>query len=231
MASAAFSEPAVPPSPARGGPDQFFWRRLHSITGLLPLGAFLLEHFISNDAVLSADPARSYGDQVKFLNSVPFVLILEIALIYAPLLFHALYGVWITKQSEPNTLRYSWWGNWAYLWQRISGIVLLAFIAWHVWTARFSGLSIPDNPYAAYDKMAAQMANPWIFAWFLIGITMVCYHFAYGLYLFAAKWGITLGPVARRRWGWICLLLGIALTYAGAASAFKFRGIDLYPLR
>jgi len=228
MVSTPSSESAVS---ATAGPDQFFWRRLHSLTGVLPLGAFLLEHFLSNDAVLSSDPARSYGDQVKFLNSLPFVLLLEIGLIYLPLLFHGFYGVWITKQAEPNTRRYSWWGNWAYLGQRISGVVLLAFIGWHVWTARFSGLSIPDHPYSAYDKMAAQMASPWIFAWYLIGISMVCYHFAYGLYLFAAKWGITLGAGARRNWGWFCLVLGIVLTYAGVASAFKFRGIDLYPLR
>lgn len=210
---------------------EFVLRRLHSLSGIVPIGLFLLEHFFSNAAVLSKNPAQSYGDQVKFLNGLPFVLVLEIALIYIPLLFHGLYGLYIAKNGEPNSVRYSWLGNWGYTFQRISGIIVLAFIGWHVWTARFAGVSVPDNPYLAYDKMAQMMANPWIFLFFLVGITFTCYHFAYGLFLFAAKWGITVGNRARQKWGIVCWIIGIGLSYVGIASALAFRGILIYPVR
>ncbi len=209
----------------------FFWRRLHSITGVLPLGAFLIEHFASNAAVLSRHPRQNYGEQVKFLNGLPFVLALEILCIYVPLAFHGLYGLWITKQSEPNALRFSWWGNWAYTWQRISGIIVLAFILWHTWTARFSGVSLPDHPFQSFAKMQAMMANNWIFAWFIIGITTVCYHFAYGLFLFVAKWGIAIGNTARRYWTYACWIIFLVLAYAGLASALVFRNHWIYPIR
>ena len=38
----------------------------------------------------------------------------------------------------------------------------------------------------------------------------VCWHFAYGVWLFAAKWGITPGETARRRFGYVCVALGVA---------------------
>ncbi len=209
----------------------YFWRRLHSLTGIVPLGAFLVEHFASNGAVLSRTPVESYGNTVKFLNSLPYVLVLEILLIWAPLAFHGIYGLWIAREATPNNRRYGWLGNWGYLFQRITGAIVLVFIIWHVWTARFAGVSLPDHPFLSYSKMATQMLNPWILAWFLVGITLVSYHFSYGLYLFAAKWGITVSPVARRNWGWICLIIGLGFTYAGVASALAFRGIHIYPMR
>lgn len=229
--SFATSVPATAPSQGTFSRHSYFWRRVHSLTGIIPIGAFILEHFASNAAVLSHDPARSYGAQVVFLNSLPFVLGLEIALIWAPLAFHGIYGIWIARQSTPNNQRYGWAANWGYLFQRISGAVVLVFIVWHTWTARFSGIYLPNHPYLAFSKMADEMANPWILAWFIIGITLVSYHFAYGLYIFTAKWGITVTRVARANWGWICLIIGLGLTYAGIAEALAFRGLYIYPLR
>ncbi|MGH9534709.1 MAG: succinate dehydrogenase [Terriglobales bacterium] len=229
--STAASAPT--PVPARGtfARHSYFWRRVHSLTGIIPIGAFIVEHFASNAAVLSHNPAQSYGNQVIFLNSLPFVLGLEIVLIWAPLAFHGLYGLWIARQADPNNRRYGWAANWGYLFQRISGVIVLVFIIWHTWTARFAGIYVPNHPYLAYAKMAAEMANPWILAWFIVGITLVSYHFAYGLYIFAAKWGITVTRVARANWGWICLIIGLGLTYAGIASALAFRGLYIYPIR
>ena len=40
--------------------------------GIVPIGAFLLEHILSNFEALKGPIA--YGDQVKFLNGLPLVL-------------------------------------------------------------------------------------------------------------------------------------------------------------
>ena len=50
----------VPPLRAGQG-NSFFFRKLHSLLGVVPLGAFLLEHLLSNFEALKGPIA--YGDQ------------------------------------------------------------------------------------------------------------------------------------------------------------------------
>ncbi|HEX5434279.1 MAG TPA: succinate dehydrogenase, partial [Candidatus Angelobacter sp.] len=64
------------PALRAGQGHSFFWRRLHSLSGIFPIGAFLLEHFISN--AFATNGPYAYRDQVKFLSGLPFVLFLEI---------------------------------------------------------------------------------------------------------------------------------------------------------
>src|ERR1700680_3153964 len=97
----------VPPLKAGQG-HSFFWRRLHSLSGIVPVGAFLLEHFVSN-AFATRGPL-AYGDQVKFLTGLPFVPVLEIFGIYIPLLYHALYGFYIWFRGQTNVANYPWAG-------------------------------------------------------------------------------------------------------------------------
>ena len=62
--------------PLRAGEgSSFLWRKLHSLLGIVPLGAFLLEHLLSNFEALKGPAA--YGAQVRFLNSLPMVRVLE----------------------------------------------------------------------------------------------------------------------------------------------------------
>ncbi len=80
--------------PLRAGQGHsFFWRRLHSLSGIIPVGAFLLEHITSN-AVATNGPS-AYTDQVKFLTGLPFAFWLEVFGIYIPIAYHAFYGVYI----------------------------------------------------------------------------------------------------------------------------------------
>jgi succinate dehydrogenase / fumarate reductase cytochrome b subunit len=44
------------------------------------------------------------------------------------------------------------------------------------------------------------------------------------VWLFAAKWGITSGVTARRRFGYICIVLGVLLAAMGLASIWAFVG-------
>jgi succinate dehydrogenase / fumarate reductase cytochrome b subunit len=46
------------------------------------------------------------------------------------------------------------------------------------------------------------------------------WHFAYGIWLFAAKWGITPGEKARKKFGYVCAVVGIALCLMGLASIY-----------
>src|SRR5260370_10989658 len=98
----------VPPIRA-GQRHSFFWRRLHSLSGIVPVRAFLVEHFISYSFATLGPWA--YADQVKFLTGLPFVLFLEIFGIYIPLLYHALYGFYLWYKGESNVTDYPCAGN------------------------------------------------------------------------------------------------------------------------
>lgn len=191
----------------------FLLRRLHSLSGIIPIGAFLLEHFISNAAATNGPHA--FAEQVKFLTGLPFVLWLEIFGIYIPILFHALYGIHIWWQGESNIGAYPWTGNWMYTAQRWTGIIAFAYMIQHTWYLRFSGVHLMDNPGASFAKVQGELMIPWKLGFYIIAIIAASWHFAYGIYLFAAKWGITVGERARKRFGVVCLGLACLLITIG----------------
>ncbi len=59
---------------------------------------------------------------------------------------------------------------------------------------------------------------------YVIAMIAICWHFAYGIWLFAAKWGITPGETARKRFAYVCLALGDLLAAMGIASIWAFVG-------
>jgi succinate dehydrogenase / fumarate reductase, cytochrome b subunit len=207
--------------PLRAGEgSSFIWRRLHSLLGIIPIGAFLLEHLLSNFEALKGPIA--YGDQVKFLNSLPLVRVLEWVFIFLPLLYHGLYGVYIWVRGKANVVYYPWAGNWLYVAQRYTGLIALLYIGQHVWRQRFSGIMLPENPYASFHKVQVELSNPIMLAIYAIAMIAVCFHFSYGVWLFAAKWGIAAGEKARQRFGYVCVALGLVLTIGGLASIWAF---------
>ncbi len=209
-------------APLRAGQGySFVLRRLHSLSGIVPIGAFLIEHFISNSE--SANGVQAYNDQVKFLTSLPFVHVLEWVFIFIPLLYHALYGIWIWYRGDSNVSEYPWSGNWLYTSQRWTGIVAFAYILYHVIDMRFMGVHLMGGGYNnAFSTVWFDFQNPWVVAIYVIGIVAASWHFSYGVWLFAAKWGLTVGDRARRKFGFVCLGLAIALVGVGLWSVTGF---------
>ena len=99
--SSARIKPGVAPLRAGQG-YSFVLRRLHSLSGIVPIGAFLIEHFISNSEATKG--VQAYNDQVKFLTSLPFVHVLEWVFIFLPLLYHCL-----LYTSGPSSGQISHW--------------------------------------------------------------------------------------------------------------------------
>ena len=142
-----------------GKGHSFFWRKLHSLTGIVPIGAFLVEHIISNWEIVNGPLA--YAQQVKFLNALPLVRVLEWVFIFIPLAYHAGYGMFIWWRGRSNVNVYPWAGNWAYYAQRVTGIIALAYIIQHVWRQRFSRhLASPNTPALAFAKVQHELIQP-----------------------------------------------------------------------
>jgi succinate dehydrogenase / fumarate reductase cytochrome b subunit len=219
------STPSLRPGvqPLRAGEGtSFLWRKLHSLLGIVPIGAFLIEHLLSNFEATKG--AVAYGEQVRFLNSLPMVRVLEWAFIFLPILYHGLYGVYIWLRGKSNIVYYPFAGNWMYVAQRYTGLIAVVYIGYHVATQRFMGVSLPENPAYSFAKVHNELTNPLILAFYIVAMIAVCWHFAYGVWLFAAKWGITPGVTARKRFGYVCLALGVLLAGLGIVSIFAFVG-------
>jgi succinate dehydrogenase / fumarate reductase cytochrome b subunit len=208
----------------------FLLRKLHQLSGIIPLGVFLLEHFYTNSKALTG--AADFNNAVKELQSIPYIIFVEIGGIFIPLLYHALYGLVITWEARPNNLHYPYPRNWFYTIQRLTGIVLFFFITFHVLNFRFglipglNNLSVADNPFRAYDIVAGEFRNIVILIVYIIGITATVWHFANGLWLFMVDWGIVIGERAQRMLGYACIAFGVFLLAVGinAELAFVMQG-------
>jgi succinate dehydrogenase / fumarate reductase cytochrome b subunit len=63
---------------------------------------------------------------------------------------------------------------------------------------------------------------------YIVAMIAICWHFSYGVWLFAAKWGITPGTRARKRFGFVCVAFGLALVVMGLWSIWAFVGDPKY---
>jgi succinate dehydrogenase / fumarate reductase cytochrome b subunit len=184
------------------------------------VGLFLVEHFISN--AFATNGPRAYADQVKFLSGLPFVPVLEFVGIYLPLAYHALYGFYIWFRGESNVTDYPFAGNFMYAAQRWTGGVTFLYIVWHTYTMRFSGVHLLTHNDAAFAKVQMELHSPWAIAFYMIGIVAASWHFGYGLYLFAAKWGITVSERSRKGFGVVCTGIALVFIAVGIATMSAF---------
>ena len=205
-----------------GQGQEFFWRRLHSLTGIIPIGAFLIEHIlVSNSTAMNGSEA--YANTVKFLGSLPLVLALETLFIWIPIAFHGFYGFYIWYRGDSNVGgAYPWTGNWMYTVQRWTGAIAFFYIGWHVWHLRFAGVDLHAHPGASFGKVQGELVIAWQLAFYIVGLVAASWHFSYGVWLFCAKWGITVGERARRRLLGLCLALFLLIAGVGLASLRSF---------
>lgn len=227
MASASSSAPVLEHgvAPLRAGQGiSFVLRRLHSLTGIIPVGAFLFEHIlISNSTAIGQNGPSAYARQVSFLANLPLVFFLELFGIWIPIAFHALYGFYIWYRGEGNTVSYPWSGNWMYTLQRWTGGIAFIYIVWHTYTMRFTGIDLHDHPLASFGKVQGEVIHTPLFLFYVLGLVAASWHFAYGIWLFSAKWGIVSGDKAQKRLLRVCLVLFLALCGVGFASLYSFR--------
>ena len=204
----------------------FVLRKLHQLSGIFPLGIFLLEHFYTNSKALTG--AQDFNNAVRDLQSIPYILFVEIGGIFIPLLYHAIYGLVITMEARPNNLAYPYARNWFYLIQRITGVILFFFITFHVLNFRFGRipglnmLPVASNIDQAFDIVSREFHMVPIFIIYMIGITATVWHLANGLWLFLVDWGITIGERAQRLTGYACIAFGAVLLLVGINAAVAF---------
>jgi succinate dehydrogenase / fumarate reductase cytochrome b subunit len=209
----------------------FLARRLHSLSGVLPLGVFLVNHLYENYQAVGPGGAARFDGIVEDLQRNPVIIWVEIFGIGLPLLYHAFYGLFIAGEARYNTTRYRYRANWRFLFQRVTGVILVAYLAYHVWMTRLQPVVDPQSfaqsqGLITFDYMNGYLTEThlgvpvWVF--YVLGILSACFHFANGLWGFLIHWGVTTGPRAQKVSAFVCAGIGVLVAALGLNSLYAF---------
>lgn len=215
--SSATSTDLTLPSIA-SGPTYFLLRRLHSLTGLM-FGGYLVVHLVVNATI--AQLGRIYQLQVDQIHRLPLLWAWEWGLIYLPILYHIVYGLWITLTGQPNNSSYPYSKNWFYLLQRVSAIFIVVFMFFHVFAFKAGWFGYPHfNELDATGSVHQHLLHhpAWTWTIYPIGILASCYHLANGFWTAAITWGLTISAGAQRRWGYVCTGIFVATLALGLTA-------------
>lgn len=223
------SETAIPASGASASLDaparSFLWRKLFSLSGVVPVGAFALFHLWENAKALQGREA--YGKMVHDIATMPFITFLEVGFILLPLLFHAVLGLKFVLDASYNVGVYGYSRNWMFVLQRITGVAALGFIAYHLYELRWQKLAGTMDGAGFYDALCRNLSStvgpvPLIALVYLLGIGAVAFHLANGLWGFLFSWGFTVTRRSQRAAGTVLGIVGLLVFVLGANTTIYF---------
>jgi succinate dehydrogenase / fumarate reductase cytochrome b subunit len=206
-------------------------QRLHSLSGVVPLGVFVLLHlWITTSIVGSRDV---YDRQVGFLHSGAFMGLLEVVLVLVPLAYHGLYGV--LRTFQPRDPNHAYGSDVMVALQRVSGVVVLVFVALHTWEFRgqtwTQGLAVSGYATKLVEHLSsAQGGVPWIALGYLVGIAATVFHLVNGMTSFCTTWGYTPTLASQHRARVVFRVLGVVLFAFAAAMVIQLAtGSRVFP--
>ena len=200
--------------------NEFYLKRLHSLMGVVPLTFFLCEHVFTITRAIAGP--KAFDAATAFLQSLPMLPVLELLFIALPLLFHGVYGLFITFESKNNAFAYTYARNWNFYLQRVTAIITLVFVAWHVYMFRFGGAGMGQVTTVA--MVAKFFADPLILALHAIGFVCAVFHLTNGLWTFLITWGVTVGPRAQQVSQYLMWALFAVMNAGGLIALTYFRG-------
>src|SRR5688572_3353042 len=93
----------------------FYARKAFELSGLVPIGAFLVDHLYTNFQIVGPGGPQRFDRIVVDLQTNPIVIYLEIFAIALPLLYHAAYGLFVAAIARPNAGEYGYLRNWTFV--------------------------------------------------------------------------------------------------------------------
>ena len=207
----------------------FAWKKLHSLSGVVPLGVFLVGH-LWMAAALTGGPEHFEQTVAQWHASMHHVVLLglvQLVFVWAPLLFHAGYGFVLWRRGRTNALQHGTFRNWLVTLQRWTGLVLLIFVAYHTWGVwrvvllHWGGAVAGPHPgdgqiIGLTALMVDHLAGSYfVRVLYIAGIFSAALHLAHGLWSFAVDWGITPGRRAMQASTVVCAVLFAVLFLLG----------------
>ena len=215
----------------------FLIRRLHSLLGIVPVGAFLCVHLTINATILlGGDKFGLAVDLIHMLERFHLLIPVEIAFIFLPILFHAVLGVVIALSGTVNVDRYKYCGNIRYVIQRGTGLFAFAFILAHLWQMHWIGSPLGGGEFVAHDASnafaaassaaaAIQSSVLWI-VFYALGVIACVFHLANGVWTTLITWGVTVGPRSQKGAAVVCGAFCLGLIGIGLGALLGFCLVD-----
>jgi succinate dehydrogenase / fumarate reductase, cytochrome b subunit len=204
--------------------ENYVMHRIHSITGVMPVGYYMVQHLVLN--LNSVASPEKFNGVIDFFESFPkhLLLAVEAGMIWIPLLFHAIYGLFIVSRAENNyfTTKYKWSENRMFFLQRLSGVAVFFFLIYHVLTTTVQKYLSGNADAIKYAAMSDRFHNPLVLAAYVLGILGASYHLGYGLWNFCIRWGITVTEAAQQRIQKISAVVFVAVTLIGWGALVGF---------
>ena len=217
---------------------EFLIRRLHSLSGLIPVGAYMCVHLVTNSTLL--DSPGTFQNAVYAIHSLgSFLPVVEWTFIFLPILFHAIVGVIIIRGGLPNSSSSPFARNIRYTLQRASGMIAFLFIVWHVfqlhgWFHFESWLEVAEplggaqfHPYRAASTVGLALQGVLVQVLYAVGILSCVFHLANGIWTMGITWGVWSSPAAHKRADLACILFGVLLAAVGLGALGGAASVDI----
>jgi succinate dehydrogenase / fumarate reductase cytochrome b subunit len=210
------------------GRENFILHKLHSLTGIVPVGYYMAQHLVLNSFSVAGE--SYFNGVIAFFDSMPIYVLLamETLFIWIPLAFHAVYGLIIVGHAQPNFIgtRYGWSQNRMFTFQRWSGVFLFFALIIHVCTTTGAKYLHPAEhsemiKYAAWHAKLLSNGCAWLI-FYMVMVLFASYHLGYGLWNFCIRWGITISDRAQIKVQQASFLVFVALTLIGWAALAGF---------
>ena len=189
-------------------------RRLHSVSGLMPVGAFMLLQLS-----LHAKALEGRDRYVLALAHEPHGVVWSI-FIGGGLALHVVVGLWLAR-SAPGRSYYA--RAWLRTLQRATGLITLGFLVYvgvmHWWPLHSGAISERDlYAHLTATLSATQYGIPFHALTTTIGLAALSFHFGNGTWSFANRSGLLRTAPVRRFAATITVALAIACFVAGART-------------
>jgi succinate dehydrogenase cytochrome b subunit len=206
--------PESVPAPDRPLDPAHIVRRVLSLCGLVPLGAFLVVHLAINASALAGSSA--FARTAGWARDLPALPLVEWLLVFLPLLVHASLGLWLIVRRQPlhSPAPYA---PGLRLAMRATAVGTLCFLAAHLSELRLRGSTDSRTPGVLATLLDAHLSStrygvPWVGVAYLLGAGCATFHFACGSWAaFAVSPAGQASERRRRLAAWASVALGIVM--------------------
>jgi succinate dehydrogenase / fumarate reductase, cytochrome b subunit len=169
-------------------------KRLQILTGVVPVGLFLLSHLLTNTRAIAGPDA--FDRMAMAIDHIPGIVPIELAAIAAPMALHIGLGIALgtTPQAADDTRGYT--RPWMLIAQRVTGFWLVVYVVFHVFATRFAPARQPDGA-DLFALMAGTLRHPGMLLFHVSGVLAAAFHFGNGLVALAGPWVMDAGPRGR----------------------------------
>ena len=170
----------------------YFWlRRLHSIAGVILAMAFLVCYLIPYSFALGGK--GPFDNLMAAVHGCPLLNWIVLIFVFLPLIVYMVMGGFSLYGSSANVVSYPFYRNWMYFFQRLTGLLIVPFIAYHIYVTYLN--FVFTDRYADFAFLQKLFAPVWAKVFYSVGVACMAFHIGNGMATTLSQWGIT---VSRR---------------------------------